>query len=53
VIRFVDSRYDEGVTTQRLKQMFSEEVGISASPIALRDIFIALARRTPVAGGRI
>ena len=52
VVRFVDSQYEQERTSQRLRQIFSEEICISVSPVSLRGIFVALARATKGRGRR-
>ncbi len=43
VVRFVDSEYDEARTAERVHQLFDDAEAV-ASPMSLREIFVALAR---------
>ncbi|MEZ5362364.1 MAG: ABC transporter ATP-binding protein [Bryobacterales bacterium] len=44
VLRFVESRYERGESEARWEQLLPQASGIEASPMTLRQIFIALAR---------
>lgn len=44
VVRFVDSRYDDQATAQELRQIFPSARDISFDPMALRAIFLAIAK---------
>jgi ABC-2 type transport system ATP-binding protein len=44
VIRFIESRYVEGESEQRIKHFFPSADNLSVSPMSLRSIFITLAK---------
>jgi ABC-2 type transport system ATP-binding protein len=44
LVRFVDTRFDAESTAAEIRQMFAEVRDISARPMPLRTIFLALAR---------
>jgi len=46
VVRFVDSRFDEGRTLGEVRRLFGDEARITVNPMPLRAIFVALARST-------
>jgi ABC-2 type transport system ATP-binding protein len=46
VVRFVDSRFDSDRTASEIRQRFGRVRHISANPMALREIFLTLARST-------
>ena len=46
VVRFVDSRFDEGRTLGEVRRLFGDDARMAASPMPLRAIFVALARST-------
>jgi ABC-2 type transport system ATP-binding protein len=45
MVRFVDSRFENGRTQSEIRQLFGEVREVTAYPMALRAIFVALARR--------
>jgi ABC-2 type transport system ATP-binding protein len=45
-LRFAASDFDEERTPAEIRQLFPDARDISAAPMALRDIFVALARRS-------
>ncbi|HXE13746.1 MAG TPA: ABC transporter ATP-binding protein [Bryobacteraceae bacterium] len=44
LIRFIDSRFEEGRTAAEIRQMFPNVANVSISRLALREIFVALAK---------
>jgi ABC-2 type transport system ATP-binding protein len=44
VVRFIDSRFDEDATANEIRRLFRGVRNVSASPVPLRTIFVALAR---------
>jgi ABC-2 type transport system ATP-binding protein len=44
VVRFVESQFDEVRTMAEIRKMFGEPRGVSLTPMALRSIFVALAK---------
>jgi ABC-2 type transport system ATP-binding protein len=46
LVRFVDSQFDPDRTPGEIRQLFEKVTSISASPMPLRGIFLALARHT-------
>jgi ABC-2 type transport system ATP-binding protein len=44
VVRFIDSRFENGRTQNQIRQVFGEVREVTAYPMALRAIFVALAR---------
>jgi ABC-2 type transport system ATP-binding protein len=45
MVRFIDSRFENGRTQSEIRQLFGEVREVTAYPMALRAIFVALARR--------
>ncbi len=52
VVRFVDTQYEPQRTEQTSRASFPPEAGYSASPMTLREIFVALARAANDKGAR-
>jgi len=46
VVRFVDSRFDEGRTLGEVRRLFGDDARMAVNPMPLRAIFVALARST-------
>ena len=46
VVRFVDSRFDEGRTPAEVRRLFGDDARMAVSPMPLRAIFVAMARST-------
>jgi ABC-2 type transport system ATP-binding protein len=46
VVRFVDTRFDQAQTFDDVRRLFSGVTAISANPMPLRSIFVALAKST-------
>src|SRR6185312_11075999 len=44
LIRFIDSRFEEGRTAAEIRQIFPNVANVSISRLALREIFVALAK---------
>jgi len=44
MVRFIDSRFENGRTQSEIRQLFGEVREVTAYPMALRAIFVALAR---------
>jgi ABC-2 type transport system ATP-binding protein len=44
VLRFVESRFDEGRTPFEVAQVFPDAAAVSITPMSLREIFLAVAR---------
>jgi ABC-2 type transport system ATP-binding protein len=44
MVRFVDSRFENGRTQNEIRQLFGEVRDVTAYPMALRAIFVALAK---------
>jgi ABC-2 type transport system ATP-binding protein len=44
VVRFVDSQFDEARTMEEVRKMFGEPRGVAIRPMALRSIFVTLAK---------
>jgi ABC-2 type transport system ATP-binding protein len=51
VVRYIDSRYREGESEARARQVFPQTIGLSQSPMSLRSIFITMARREKISAG--
>lgn len=48
VIRFVDSRFDESLTSARISELLTGVRNVAVNPMPLRTIFVTLARSTSV-----
>ena len=44
VVRFVDTQFDQERTLAEVRRLFGEVPGISLNPMALRAIFLTLAK---------
>jgi hypothetical protein len=44
VVRFVDTQFDQERTLAEVRRLFGEVRGISVNPMALRAIFLTLAK---------
>jgi ABC-2 type transport system ATP-binding protein len=51
VIRYIDSRYREGESEARARQIFPQATDLSLSPMSLRSIFISLTRQQRAIAG--
>jgi ABC-2 type transport system ATP-binding protein len=49
VLRFVESRFDEGRTAFEVARVFPDAAAVSMTPMSLREIFLAVARARRVA----
>jgi len=49
VVRFVDSRFDEGRTLGEVRRLFGDDARMAVNPMPLRAIFVALAKSSRAA----
>jgi len=49
VVRFVDSRFDEGRTLEEVRRLFGDDARMAVNPMPLRAIFVALAKSSRAA----